>query len=128
MKNQKKKKYSTILVIGVSLVIGFLGGYLVGFRYGIKLSRESFTPFPKQLLSQTSRVDLASEAVEIIKELNCICGCKMELLPCSCGEPRGSKEIKMFVRELVNQGLSKPEVIERAVEKYSKDILKEEGS
>ncbi len=51
----------------------------------------------------------------------------MELLPCTCEEPRGSKEIKMFVQELVNQGLSKSEVIERVVKKYSEDILKKES-
>jgi hypothetical protein len=26
------------------------------------------------------------KSAEIIKELNCVCGCKMELQPCTCDE------------------------------------------
>jgi len=41
---------------------------------------------------------------------------------------RGSREIKQFVQGLVNDGLSKPKVIESVVEKYSQDILIKKSS
>lgn len=126
---QRKRTFSIVLIVIFSLLIGFLGGYIAGFRYGIKFNRESFVQAtPQQFQRQPSRVDIDSITTEIVKELNCICGCKMELLPCTCEEPRGSKEIKQFVQRLVNQGLSKPKVIERVVEKYSQDILIKKSS
>jgi len=129
MRAHKKKNFSTFLIVCVSLVIGFLAGYLAGFRYGIKQPRENFMPaMPQQFPTQASRIDLGSEAIKIVEELNCICGCKMELLPCTCDEPRGSREIKQFVQRMVNQGLSKPKVIERVVEIYSQDILIKKSS
>jgi len=121
---QKKKNFSTVLVIVASLLIGFLGGYLAGFRYGIRFNRESLSSaMPQQFQRQPSRVDISSIAVEIVKELNCICGCKMELLPCTCEELRGSKEIKHFVQTLVDEGLLKSEVVGRVVEKYGQAVL-----
>lgn len=121
---QKKKNFSTVLVIVASLLIGFLGGYLAGFRYGIRFNRESLSSaMPQQFQKQPSRVDVSSRAMEIIRELNCICGCKMELLPCTCEESRGSKEIKQFVQTLVDEGLSKSAVVGRVVEKYGQAVL-----
>lgn len=61
--------------------------------------------------------------MEVVKELNCMCGCKMELLPCNCDGPGGSKEIKGFVQTLVEEGLSKSEVMERVIGKYSPAVL-----
>lgn len=119
-----KKKYSMALTIGVSLLIGFLIGYIAGFRYGTGLNRQDLSRIPPPSLQmELPRLDLSAQAEEIIRELNCVCGCKMELSPCICEDARGSKEIKRFVQELINQGLSKSKVIEQVVEKYSKDIL-----
>jgi len=38
-------------------------------------------------------------------------------------ESRGSKEIKHFVQTLVSEGLSKPAVVGRLVERYGQSIL-----
>jgi len=121
---QKKKNFTTFLIIVASLLIGFLGGYIAGFRYGIRLNKESFSSImPQESRMQSSRVALTSNATEIVKELNCICGCKMELLPCTCEESRGSKEIKQFVQTLIREGLSKSAVVGRIVERYGQSIL-----
>ncbi len=121
---QRKKNFSTVLIIVASILIGFLGGYLAGFRYGIRFNRESFSStMPQESGIQSSRVALGLNAIEIVKELNCICGCKMELLPCTCEELKGSKEIKQFVQTLVSEGLSKSAVVGRLVERYGQSIL-----
>lgn len=121
---QKKKNFSTVLIITVSLLIGLIGGYLAGFKYGQKFSRISYSPsVPQQYQKPSSRENLSSIALEIIKELNCICDCKMELFPCTCDEPKGSKEIKQFVQTLIDEGLSKSEVIARIVKKYGQAVL-----
>lgn len=129
MKIQQRKRFSIFLVVCISLVIGFIAGYLAGFRYGKDLSKENFIPaITPSLPAQAPSQELSSEALEIVKELNCICGCGMELMPCTCEEPLGSKEIKLFVQGLVNRGLAKPDVIERLVDKYNQKILIKKSS
>lgn len=124
IKAQKKKNFNTVLIIAVSFLIGLIGGYLTGFKYGQESSRISVSPaMPQELQRPLSRVNLSSMALEVIKELNCICDCKMELLPCTCDEPRGSKEIKQFVQALIEEGLPKSEVIARTVKKYGQAVL-----
>lgn len=109
--------------------MGLLLGYLVGFRYGLKFNRESFTsPAAQPMQTQASGVELSPAALEIAGDLNCVCGCNMELLPCTCADARGSKEIKMFVQMHVNEGKSKPDVLEALEEKYGKGILKKKSS
>jgi len=121
---QKKKNFTTFLIIVASLLIGFLIGYIVGYRYGTKLKIENIgLAMSQQFQRQPLRGEFSSRAMEITRELNCICGCKMELLPCTCDEPRGSKEIKQFVQVLVDEGLSKTEVIGRVIERYGQAIL-----
>ncbi|NIM57986.1 MAG: hypothetical protein GTO16_03455 [Candidatus Aminicenantes bacterium] len=121
---QNRKNFSIVLIIGVSLLIGFLGGYLAGFRYGLRLNRQNFIPpMAQKTQSRPSRTHLDAEAIEIIKELNCVCDCKMKLSPCTCEEVRGSKEIKAYVQELVEQRLLKSEVMERLVERYGQAVL-----
>ncbi len=90
----------------------------------MRFDRDSVMPV-RQLESQTksSRLALGLNAIEIVKELNCVCGCKMELLPCTCDELKGSREIKKFVKALIDEGLSKRDAIGRLVEKYGQDIL-----
>lgn len=121
---QKKKNFTTLSIIVASLLIGFLVGYIVGYRYGMGLNRQDSLPaMPQQFQSQPSRIELGSGAIDIVKELNCICSCKMELLPCTCDELKGSKEIKAFVQTLVGEGLSRSEALGRLVEKYGQNIL-----
>lgn len=121
---QKNKNFTTLSIIVASLLIGLLVGYIAGFRYGMRSNRQDPLPaMPQQFQSQPSRIELGSGAIEIVKELNCICSCKMELLPCTCDELKGSKEIKAFVQTLVGEGLSRSEALGRLVEKYGQSVL-----
>lgn len=121
---QKNKNFATLSIIVASLLIGLLVGYIAGFRYGMRSNRQDPLPaMPQQFQSQPSRIELGSGAIEIVKELNCICSCKMELLPCTCDELKGSKEIKAFVQTLVGEGLSRSEALGRLVEKYGQSVL-----
>ncbi len=126
---KKKKNFTTLSIIVASLLIGFLVGYIAGFRYGMRMDRQDSLPaIPQQFQSQPSRIDLSSRAIEIVKELNCICSCKMELLPCTCDDLKGSKEIKAFVQTLVGEGLSRSEALGRLVEKYGQSVLIDKSS
>lgn len=119
-----QRKHTTIMVlIGVSSVlIGLVAGYLMGFKSGLNTNKGQ--PASLQALSANpSNPALDLMFAEIVKELNCICGCKMELQPCTCDEPKGSQEIRRFVLMLVQQGLPKPDIIRRLEEKYDKGIL-----
>ena len=129
MKYQKKKRIPLFIAICVSLLSGFLIGYLAGFRYGIKLTRETLVnPNSPTFSTQLPQSSLSPVARAIIEELNCVCGCQMELLPCACQEPRGATEIRLYVQELVNRGLPKSEVLEQVIERYGSNVLKERNS
>ena len=119
-----QRKQTTIMVlIGVSsILIGLVAGYLLGFRSGLNMNKGQ--PSSLQTMSANpSNPALDLMFAEIVKELNCVCGCKMELLPCTCDEQKGSQEIRGFVRMLVQQGLSRPEIIERLGEKYNEVLI-----
>jgi len=112
-----------MVLIGVSsILIGLVAGYLLGFRSGLNMNKGQ--PSSLQTMSANpSNPALDLMFAEIVKELNCVCGCKMELQPCTCDEQKGSQEIRGFVRMLVQQGLSRPEIIKRLREKYNEGIL-----
>jgi hypothetical protein len=114
-----------LLTGAISILIGFVPGYLTGLKYGLNTSREhtahlaSSQPAP----ANPANTGLDLQSAEIIKELNCVCGCKMELKPCTCDEKRGSQEIKTFVQALVLQQVARPEIISRLKEKYGDAVL-----
>jgi len=115
-----------MVLIGVSSIfIGLVLGYLMGVNYGLNLNHGHVAEVssPQTLPANLSNAGLDLKSAEIIKELNCVCGCNMELQPCTCNEPRGSQEIRRFVLMLVQQGLSRPDIIKRLTEKYSEAIL-----
>lgn len=121
-----RKQTITILLVSLGTVLfGFVLGHLAGFKNGLNLNKghvaELSSPQPPPVNPSNPGIDL--KAAEIIKELNCVCGCKMELRPCTCDEQRGSQEIKRFVLVLVQEGISKPEIIKRLIEKYTEAIL-----
>ncbi len=116
MKNvQRKKGYSVYVVAVVCLVVGLCIGYVAGFNHRAGFNQGPAAP------SLNPALDV--KATEIISELNCVCGCKMVLSTCTCEEVKGSKEIKLFVRDLVNMGSAKAEIVDRLKEKYGPGIL-----
>lgn len=119
----QRKQTAIMAMIGVSSVlIGLVAGYLMGFKSGLNMNKGQ--PSSAQALSANpSNPAQDLMFAKIVKELNCICGCKMELQPCTCDEPKGSQEIRRFVLMLVQQGLPKPDIVKRLEEKYDKSIL-----
>ena len=122
----QRRQTMAIVLIGVgSVLFGFVLGHLTGFKNGLNLNKGHVAELssPQPLPANPSNPGLDLKSAEIIKELNCVCGCKMELRPCTCDERRGAQEIRSFVQILVQEGVSRPEIIKRLIEKYTEAIL-----
>ena len=122
---QQRKTIAIVLIGAILILIGLLLAYQKGFKYGVNLYREQVASAssPQPLPANPSDPSLDLRSVEIIKELNCVCGCKMELAPCTCNERRGAQEIRRFVQTMVQQGVSGPVIIKGLIEKYGEAIL-----
>jgi hypothetical protein len=122
----QRKQIAVIVLVGAcAILIGFVLGDLTGFKYG-KNQNKAYVPevsSPPSLPANSISPVFDLSSIEIMKELNCVCGCNMELQPCTCDKPRGSQEIRAFVQTLVQQGLSRPEITTRLTEKYGEAIL-----
>ena len=122
---QRRQTMAIVLIGAGSIFFGFVLGHLTGFKNGLNLNKGQVAELssPQPLPANPSNPGLDLKSAEIIKELNCVCGCKMELWPCTCDEQRGAQEIKAFVQMLVQQGISKPAITQRLVDKYGEGIL-----
>lgn len=122
---QRKQTTAIVLIGAVSILIGFVLGYLSGLKDGRneKKVRVAEVSSSQSLPADLSNPGLDLKSAEIIKELNCVCGCKMELSPCTCDEQRGSQEIRRFVQTMVQQGASEPDIIKSLIGKYGENIL-----
>lgn len=122
---QRRQPIAIVLIGAGSVLIGFVLGHLTGFKYGLNLNKGHVAQLssPQPLPANPSNPGLDLKSAEIIKELNCVCGCKMELWPCTCDERRGAQEIRSLVQVLVQEGVSRPEIIKRLIEKYTEAIL-----
>jgi len=122
----QRKQTTIMILIGVSsILIGLVSGYLMGFKSGLNMNKGHVAELssPQTMLANPSSQALDLKFAEIVKELNCVCGCKMELAPCTCNERRGAQEIKSFAQVLVQEGVSRPEIINLLIEKYTEAIL-----
>lgn len=112
------------LAAGICLLLGFGVGYFAGFgKRPVSAGGPSYPSSTPGLVAEAPSAAAALQAAEVIKELNCVCGCKMVLSTCTCDEVKGSKEIGLFVRSLVDRGMLKPEILTRLQERYGAGIL-----
>lgn len=112
------------LVVAASLLIGFCGGYLTGVKDQTPSSRRlPYSGMSQGSLAQPASLTLDAKSAEITKRLNCVCGCKMELMTCTCEDARGSKEIKLFVQGRVHQDLPESKIVDQLIDKYGEGIL-----
>jgi hypothetical protein len=126
------------LVAAASLLIGFVGGYLTGLKDPTPSSRRlpystlppvtsSMSPANAAMstgsLTQPAGLTIDAKSAEIAKRLNCVCGCKMEFLTCTCEDARGSKEIKLFVQDRVRQELPESKIVDQLIDKYGGGVL-----
>lgn len=66
-------------------------------------------------------VAYSAEAESLFASLNCLCGtCNDTLAECDCGTAR---QMKGYVDSLAETGASKPEVMDKLVEKYGPGVL-----
>lgn len=122
---QQRPTVTIVLTGAVMILIGLVLGYLKGFKYGVNLNRgpAARAPSAPSLPAYPSNPALDLMTAEIIKELNCVCGCKMELSPCTCDEKGGAKEIRTFVQTLVQRQVTRAEMIKHLTEKYGEAVL-----
>ena len=122
---QRKQIAVIVLVSACTILIGFVLGDLMGSKNGKDRDKayaaEVSSPLSLPAYLSSPALDLSS--IEIIKELNCVCGCNLELQACTCDKQRGAQEIRGFVQTLVQQGLSRAEITTRLTEKYGEAIL-----
>ncbi|MGQ9629053.1 MAG: double zinc ribbon domain-containing protein [bacterium] len=66
----------------------------------------------------------AAEVQEVAANFNCPCGkCGVVRLDlCTCDIPRGAVEVKSYIQSLLNQGLSRGDVIRKVEERYGNRI------
>lgn len=88
----QRKQIAVIVLVGAcAILIGFVLGDLTGFKYGKGQNKayvaEVSSPLSLPVNPSSPAFDLSS--IEIMKELNCVCGCDMELQPCTCDKQRG---------------------------------------
>ncbi len=57
---------------------------------------------------------------EVTRGLMCTCGCTMVLYSCQCGT---ADEMQEEIREMLNVGLSKEDILARYVDQYGKTML-----
>jgi|Deesub1362B_J571_1020462.scaffolds.fasta_scaffold00300_34 cytochrome c-type biogenesis protein CcmH/NrfF len=117
MKRVQRKNMSIWLWLLV-LIMALIIGYFLGKGYRIT------APTKNSSKIKTPELILTSKAIDIIKELNCVCGsCTEKLMNCTCKIYRGADEMKQFIQLRVNEGLSKSQILEKIVEKYGKGAL-----
>ncbi len=57
---------------------------------------------------------------DVQKDVICSCGCGMVLESCNCGT---ADRMRNEIREMINQGMSKEEIIEELQAMYGKEVL-----
>ncbi len=68
-------------------------------------------------------VILSPQARIIAEGLKCVCGCDDVLADCVCEETPGSRDMKQYVQQLVNEGKSAAQVRDAMVARYGAAAL-----
>jgi hypothetical protein len=84
---------------------------------------ESTGPEQGTVITAQVPVHLTPEASIIAERYRCICGCNDPLNVCTCSNTPGSRDMKMYVQELVNEAKSVKEIDERMVGRYGQAVL-----
>src|SRR5262245_25133224 len=68
-------------------------------------------------------IHLTPEASIIAERYRCVCSCKDPLTVCTCSKTPGSREMKQYVQELVNQKKSGKEIDAAMAARYGPNVL-----
>jgi hypothetical protein len=124
----KSKKTSKSSKAGVNSIVGYaiLAIFVIGVTWFIAWSFSSPSR-PRRVntsVSQYQGTSVWSDEVQAIAaNFNCPCGsCGDRLDVCTCDEVKGSVEVKTYIKSLLEQGLTKFEVVEKVEENYGNRI------
>ena len=124
----KAKKNSKSSKAGINSFVGYaiLAIFVIGVTWFIAWSFSSSSR-PDRVNSTVSQYQNTStwsdEVQAIAANFQCPCGtCTDRLDVCTCDEPRGSVEVKTYIKSLLDQGLTKFETVEKVEEEYGNRI------
>jgi ribosomal protein L40E len=117
---KKGKKNTAQTFIPVVIVVVVIAGVLI---WVLSLSPSSGNRSSESRdvnIAPVSNQAWAAEVQAIATNFNCPCGeCGITPLDsCTCDAPRGAVEVKSYISELLDQGLSKFEVVKLVEEQY----------
>ncbi len=86
-------------------------------------AREQATPIVGTPIAAPVPVRLTPEASIVAERYRCICSCNDPLNVCTCTRTPGSRDMKMYVQELVDQKKSGKQADEAMVARYGPAVL-----
>ncbi|HEV8701342.1 MAG TPA: cytochrome c-type biogenesis protein CcmH [Candidatus Polarisedimenticolia bacterium] len=81
------------------------------------------TPLGGTPIAAPLPVRLSPEASIVAERYRCICSCNDPLNVCTCTRTPGSRDMKLYVQELVNQKKSGKEVDQAMIARYGAGVL-----
>lgn len=126
MSRSEKQRPRHLHLLGSAGLAAILGGGVLAALRGVADERAAALPSTRAPRREMQRLLMAAAAIEdprineVARRFHCPCGgCGvMELVNCECDMPRGALEAKGKIAELLKQGVSPPEVIERMAAAY----------
>ncbi|MBI1949790.1 MAG: cytochrome c-type biogenesis protein CcmH [Acidobacteria bacterium] len=86
-------------------------------------AQEQATPIAGTPIAAPVPVRLSPEASIVAERYRCICSCNDPLNVCTCTRTPGSRDMKMYVQELVNQKKSGMQIDEAMLARYGPAVL-----
>jgi hypothetical protein len=80
-------------------------------------------PLQGTAITATVPVRLSPEAAVVAERYRCICSCNDPLNVCTCTKTPGSRDMRQYVQELVNQKKSGEEIDQAMIAKYGPQVV-----
>jgi Cytochrome C biogenesis protein len=92
---------------------------------GAPAAQPADAPAPEQgtAIAAQVPVHLTPEASIIVERYRCVCSCNDPLSVCTCSKTPGSRDMKQYVQELVNQKKSGKEIDAAMAARYGPSVL-----
>jgi hypothetical protein len=68
-------------------------------------------------------VRLTPEASIIAERYRCVCSCNDPLNVCTCSKTPGSRDMRLYVQQLVDKKMSGPEIDKAMIDRYGAGVL-----
>lgn len=138
---EQPRLISLVAVAGAVILIGLISFALYRRSHSVPQATESVpaagdpaaaqepgaagagTPAAGTPIAAPLPVRLSPEASIVAERYRCICSCNDPLNVCTCMRTPGSRDMKTYVQELVNQKKSGKEVDEAMIARYGAGVL-----